>query len=140
MGVCEEQISIEFVQLYDKRNDQEDFPHGISLFSRELIPTKIQDLRNKYHEGVDNGKCSGDGRTVACFYGISNEIWGGYPSTTGIGHGLDTADFGVSVVTTANTEPVLWKSTTTKYMFYRTNLVRRSQPYQDSPQAVQLPL
>ena len=41
-------------------------------------------------------------------------MWGGCPSTTSIGYGLDTADFGVAVVTTVNTEPVLAKSTTTQ--------------------------
>ena len=51
---------------------------------------------------------------MACFFDICNEIWGGRPSTTSISHGLDTADFGVAVVTTANTEPVLSKSTTTQ--------------------------
>ena len=93
---------------------QEDFPHSTSLFSRERIASKIKDLRKKYKKAVDTGKRSGGGRTVACFFDICNEIWGGCPSTTSIGHGLDTADFGVAVVTTANTEPVLSKSTTTQ--------------------------
>ena len=108
-----EDIRSEFVGLYDERNDQEDFPHSTSLFSRERIGSKIKDLRKKYKKAVDTGKRSGGG-TVACFFDICNEIWGGCPSTTSIGHGLDTADFGVAVVTTANTEPVLSKSTTTQ--------------------------
>ena len=99
--------------MYDERNDQEDFPHSTSLFSSERIASKIKDLRKKYKKAVDTGKRSGGGRTVACFFDICNEIWGGCPSTTSIGHGLDTADFGVAVVTTANTVPVLSKSTTT---------------------------
>ena len=109
-----EDIRSEFVRLYDEKNDQEDFPHSTSLFSRERIASKIKDLRKKYKKAVDTGKCSGGGRSVACFFDICNEIWGGCPSTTSIGHGLDTADFGVAVVTTANTEPVLSKSTSTQ--------------------------
>ena len=49
---------------------------------------------------------------MASFFDICNEIWGGCPFTTCTGHGLDRADFGVAVVTTANTESVLLKSTT----------------------------
>ena len=70
----------------------------------------MKDFRKKYKKAVDTAKRSGGGRTVACFfdiwYFIFFEIWDGCPSTTSIGHGLDTADFGVAVVTTANTEPV----------------------------------
>ena len=53
-------------------------------------------------------------KTVACLFKICKEIWGGCPYTTSIGHGLDTADFGVAVATTANTKPFLSKSTTIK--------------------------
>ena len=77
-------------------------------------PAKLKISEKRYKKAVDTGKSSGDGRTVACFFKICKEIWGGCPYTTSIGHDLDTADFGVAVASTANTEPVLSKSTTTQ--------------------------
>lgn len=75
-------------------------------------PAKLKMSEKRYKEAVDTGKHSGGGRTVACLFKICKEIWGGCPYTTSIGHGLDTADFGVAVANTANTKPVLSKSTT----------------------------
>ena len=69
-----EDIRSEFVRLYDKKNDQEDFPHSTSLFSHERITSKIKDLRKKYKKTVDTGKRNGGGRTLACFCDICNEI------------------------------------------------------------------
>ena len=74
-------------------------PHDLSLFTRERIASKIKDIRKKYKKAVDSGKKSGGGRTVATFYDVCNEIWGGCPATTSLEHGVDTADFEVIDIT-----------------------------------------
>ena len=59
---------------------QDGLPHDVSLFTRERIASKIKDIRKKYKKSVDCGRRSGGGRTVATFYDVCNEIWGGCPS------------------------------------------------------------
>lgn len=76
--------------------------HDVSLFiTQERIASKIKDKRKKYKKAVDCGRRSGGGRTVATFYDVCNEIWGGCPATTSLEHGLDTADFQVIDITAA---------------------------------------
>jgi len=83
-------IRKDFVTL----NEQKDgLPHDLSLFTRERVASKIKDIRKKYKKAVDPGKKSAGGRTVATFYDVCNEIWGGCPATTSLQHGVDTADF-----------------------------------------------
>ena len=64
------------------------------------MASKIKDIRKKYKKAVDSGRKSGGGRTVATFYDICNEIWGGCP--------VDTAAFEVIDVTagTSDANPI----------------------------------
>lgn len=63
-------------------------------------------MRKKYKKAVDTGRRSGGGRTVATFYDICNEIWGGCPATANLENGLDssleTANFEVVAEFEAN--------------------------------------
>ena len=86
----------DFVTLYKQLDG---LPHDLSLLTRERIASKIEDIRKKYKKAVDSGKKSGGGRTVASFYYVCNEIWGGCPATTSLVHGVDTADFEVIDIT-----------------------------------------
>ena len=86
----------DFVTLYEQ---QDGLPHDLSLFTRERVTSKIKDIRKKYKKAVDSGKKSGGGRTVATFYDVCNNIWGGCPATTSLEHGVDTADFEVIDIT-----------------------------------------
>ena len=84
-----EDIRKEFVILYDQKGLKE---HETAIFTRERIASKIKDLRKKYKKAVDSGRRSGGGRTVATFYDVCNNIWGGCPATKSLEHGLDSSE------------------------------------------------
>ncbi len=76
----------------EARESGKDYPHERSAITKQILSTKLKNIRLKYRHAVDSGRRSGHGRVVLLYYELCERIWGGSPATDQIEGGLETGD------------------------------------------------
>ena len=79
--------------------------------TKQILTTKLKNIRQKYRQAVDSGRRSGHGRVVLLYYELCEKVWGGSPATEQLETGLESTDLMVSCDSEA-TPPTSNTSTT----------------------------
>ena len=58
-----------------QENGNAAFKHKPEEITKEVITSKLKNIRIKYREAVDNGRRSGHGRVAMLFFELSESIW-----------------------------------------------------------------
>ena len=58
-----------------KQTESEERACSTDFFTKEMIVSKIKQIRSKYRKALDAGRQSGRGKIEATFYDICREIW-----------------------------------------------------------------
>ena len=58
-----------------KQKESKECAHSTDFFTKEMIVSKIKQIRSKYRKALDAGRQSGRGKIEATFYDICREIW-----------------------------------------------------------------
>ena len=83
-----------------------DFPHNVSEIKKQVVATKLKNIRGKYRQSVDSGKRSGHGQVVWLYFDLCESIWGGSPATTSIDAGIESSDISSNAtLSSASTTP-----------------------------------
>ena len=76
----------------DGSTSPRDYKHGEDDLTKEIVASKLKNIRAKYREAVDSGRRNGHGRVVLLFFEHCEAIWGGSPATEEISCGIETGD------------------------------------------------
>jgi hypothetical protein len=60
--------------------------------TKQILTTKLKNIRQKYRQAVDSGRRSGHGRVVMLYYELCEMVWGGSPATEQLETGLESTD------------------------------------------------
>ena len=58
-----------------KQTESQERACSTDFFTKEMIVSKIKQIRSKYRKALDAGRQSGRGKIEATFYDICREIW-----------------------------------------------------------------
>ncbi len=98
-----------FKQQYpaaESNSSGKDFPHNASEIPKQIVATRLKNIRTKYRKSVDSGKRSGHGRVVWLYFDLCESIWGGSPATTSIDTGIESSDISSNATSSsASTTP-----------------------------------
>ena len=68
------------------------FSHSKDELTKNIVTTKLKNIRLKYRKAVDSGRRSGHGRIVFLYMELCEQIWVGSPATDKINTGIETTD------------------------------------------------
>lgn len=69
-----------------------EYPHKKDEITKNIVTTKLKNIRLKFRQAIDSGKRSGHGRVVLLYFEQCENIWGGSPATNSISSGIETGD------------------------------------------------
>ena len=78
-----------------QENGNAAFKHKPEEITKEVITSKLKNIRIKYREAVDNGRRSGHGRVVMLLFELCESIWGG---EFGALHMLSQQHLGIRII------------------------------------------
>ena len=70
--------------------------HTKEEVTKQILTTKLKNIRLKYRQAVDSGRRSGHGRVVLLYYELCEKVWGGSPATEQLDKGLESIDLTIS--------------------------------------------
>ena len=69
-----------------------DYQHTKEEATKQILPTKLKAIRQKYRQAVDSGRHSGHGRVVLLYSELCEKVWGGSNAIEQLEPGLESTD------------------------------------------------